>query len=209
MDEGRVGRRPVVLAVDNARNRALSDAIDKAMGSTYYTNYWLYCTAIGPTSDPERKALVDSLDPKYRHESYIPSARTLVQMLGRAYVEAYGPPDDEMKPLNNSVDDGTRGTTNHRHALVVHGPVVYVDDPNDVCNAALGSRYSLTRTLLPIFTKGLERSGQREYRFVILDKRDPGACSKIMPATPELLAAYGHPGDSKGPMHVPEFHPKN
>ena len=225
-------RREVSAAVKDAWIRSLAETIDEAAESlgmtvvskeitnvkgtvtdtyeddfTWGKDYWLYCTAMGPTSDVERKALLDSLDPKYRHESHIPSARTFAQMLGRAYVEAYGPTDDELKPMNHSLDDGAEGTTYHRQAGVIHGPVVYVADPYEVCTKALKSRHSVTRLLLPIFTKGLERSGQREYRFVILDKREPGACSKIMPATPELLAAYSQPGDSKGPMHVPDFHP--
>ena len=237
--EGFVTRRTVVRqeapsAVKDAWTRSLGDAIDEAAESlgmtvlskeitntkatitdtdednfTWGNDYWLYCTAMRPTSDADRKMLLDSLDPKYLHESHIPSARTFAQMLGRAYVEAYGPPEDEMKPMNHSLDDGTEGTTYHRNALVAHGPVVYVDDPYEVCTEALRSRYSMTRTLLPIFTKGVKHSPQREYRFVILDKRESGTISKIMPATPELLAAYGRPGDSKGPMHVPDFHPAN
>ena len=238
--EGFVERRTVVrreapAADKDAWTRSLADAIDEAaelLGMTVVSkeitnvkgtvtdtdehdftwgkDYWLYCTAMRPTSDAERKALLGSLDPKYLHESHIPSARTFAQMLGRAYVEAYGPPDDEMKPFNHSLDDGAKGTTFHRHAVVVHGPVVYVDDPYEVCTEALRSQQNTaTRLLLPIFTKGMERSGQREYRFVILDKRDPGANSKIMPATSVLLAAYGQPGDSKGPMHVPDFRPAN
>ena len=193
-------------------NHAISDAINEALGPstmtvTWGSDYWLYCTAMRPTSDAERKVLLDSLDPKYLHESHIPSARTFAQMLGRAYVEAYGPPDDDMKPMKHGLDDSAQGTTFHRNAVVVHGPVVYVDDPYEVCTEALRSRYSMTRMLAPIFTKGVKHSPQREYRFVILDKREPGAISKIMTATPELLAAYGQPGDSRGPMHVPNFHP--
>ncbi len=229
-----VVRRETATAVKDAWTRSLADAIDEAAESlgmtvmskeitntkatvtdtdedklTWGNDYWLYCTAMRPTSDAERKVLLDSLDPKYHQESHIPSARTFAQMLGRADVEAYGPPDDEMKPMNHSLDDGTEGTTYHRNAVVFHGPVVYVDDPYEVCTQALRSRYSATRMLLPIFTKGVERSGQREYRFVILDKREPDACSKIMPATSDLLAAYGQLGDSRGPMHVPDFHPAN
>ena len=80
-------------------------------------------------------------------------------MLGRVYVEAFGPTNDELKPMNHSLDDGTEGTTYHRQASVIHGPVVYVDDPYEVCTEALRSRYSVTRMLLPICTKGSERSG--------------------------------------------------
>ena len=237
--EGFVEKRTVVQReapgpLNDAWTRLLSEVIDEATESlgitvlskeitltdatitdtdehklTWGKDYWLYCTAMRPTSDAERKALLDSLDPKYRHESHIPSARTFAQMLGRAYVGIYGPTDDEMKPVIHSQDDVIVGTTYHRNTVVVHGPVVYVDDPYEVCTKALESRYSSTRVLLPMFTKGLERREQLEYRFVILDEREPDAISKIMPAPPELLAAYSQPEDSRGPMHVPDFHPAN
>ena len=66
---------------------------------TWGADCWLYCTAMRPTSEAERKALLDSLDPDYCHEMYIPSARTFAQMLGRAYVESYGTPEDHAHAL--------------------------------------------------------------------------------------------------------------
>lgn len=51
------------------------------------SDFWLYCTAMEPTSDAQSSALLESLEPNYDHGSYIPSARTFSQMLGRAYVE--------------------------------------------------------------------------------------------------------------------------
>ena len=176
---------------------------------TWGADYWLYCTAMRPTSNAERKALLDSLDPKYRHESHIPSARTFAQMLARTYVESYGTPEDKKEPMAHSHDGEPTGTTYHRLMLVIHGPVVYVRDPFAVCAAAANSEDSRVKALLPLFVKHQDYSGQREYRFVILDKREPGAISKIIPASPGLLAAYGQPGASKGPMHVPDFHPAN
>ena len=224
--EGLVNRKAVVrreTSVKRPRFRALKEAAEIAgLGLTGITaretdtktdtdtytwggDYWLYCTAMEPTSDAERKALLAALDPDYRHGSYIPSARTFAQMLGRAYVEADGPPDDEMRPMTHTLDDGTKGTTYHRQMLVVHGPVVYVDDPYAVATAALKSRYDTKKVLLPMLTKGLERIGQREYRFLIIDKRQPEATSKVIPATPELLATVGQPGASRGPMNVQDF----
>ena len=224
--EGLVSRKTVVrreTPVKGPRLRALKEAAETAglaltritatetdtmTDTDTYTwgeDYWLYCTAMEPTSDAEHKALLASLDPDYRHGSYIPSARTFAQMLGRAYVEADGPPDDELKPMNHTLDDGTKGTTYHRQMLVVHGPVVYVDDPYAVATAALKSRYDMKKVLLPMLTKDMERIGQREYRFLIIDKRQPQATSKVIPATPELLAAVGQPGASRGPMHVQDF----
>ena len=176
---------------------------------TWGTDHWLYCTAMSPTAKAQRKVLRESLDPNYCLETYIPSARTFAQALGRAYVAAYGTPEDEKEPMDHSLDGEPTGTTYHRFMLVIHGPVVYVRDPFAVCAAAANSQDSRVKALLPLFVKHQDYSGQREYRFMIGDKREHGASSKIMPVTSELLAAYGQPGDSRGPMQVPDFHPGN
>lgn len=166
---------------------------------------WLFCTAMEPPSEDESRALLESLDPEYDHQSHITSPRTLAQMLARAYVERYGPPHDTLEPVEHTINRVFAGKTHHRPMLVIHGPVVYVDDPYAMCASALASQDQLVRTLLPIFVKARDYSGQREYRFVIPDKTYHKADCKIMPATPELLAAIGRQGDSKGPMVVPEF----
>ena len=90
--------------------------------------------------------------------------------------------------------------------VVFHGPVVYVDDPYAVCTSAMDAQSSMVRTMMPIFVKHKDYAKQREYRFVIPDKAEHEADSKIMPAPPLLLAAVGNHGDSKGPMVIPDFH---
>ena len=169
-------------------------------------DFWLYCTAMEPTSDAQTRALVESLDPDYDHESYIPSARTFAQMLGRAYVEQYGAPYDAEDPMDHKVGGVFVGNTYHCKVGVFHGPVVYVDDPYAVCTSALAHQDSMVRTIMPIFVKHTDYSHQREYRFVIPDKAKHEADSKVMPAPPLLLAAVGKQGDDIGPMVIPDFH---
>ena len=169
-------------------------------------DFWLYCTTMEPTSDAQRRALVKSLDPGYSHKSYIPSARTFAQMIGRAYVEQYGAPYDAEAPMDHKVGGVFVGNTYHCKVGVFHGPVVYVDDPYAVCTSALANQNSMVRTMMPLFVKHTDYSHQREYRFVIPDKATHEADSKIMPAPPLLLAAVGSPGDSRGPMVIPDFH---
>ena len=168
-------------------------------------DYWVFCTAIEPTSEPEWEALLESLDPRYDHVSYIPSTRTFAQMLARAYVEAYGAPGDKMESMKHTIDGAFVGNTYHRHMVVVHGPVVYVDDPYATCISAMDSQLPLIRSMLPIFVKGKDYSGQREYRFVIPDKTPNESDCKIMPVTPMLVAAVGRAGAGKGSMFVPTF----
>ena len=227
-----VTRREAPAAVQEAWIQSLDDAVEKAAESLEMTvlsksitmkdatitdtdehtidwgekDFWLYCTAMQPTSEVQRKTLLESLEPKYDHGSYIPSARTFAQMLGQAYVEEYGAPFDPEHPLEHTLGGVFVGNTYHCKLEVVHGPVVYVDDPYAVCTSALAGQDSMVRTMMPIFVKHTDYSDQREYRFVIPHKTQHEADSKIMPAPPLLLAAVGTHGDSKGPMVVPDFH---
>ena len=227
-----VARREAPAAVQDAWIQSLGDVVEKAAESVGLTvlsksitlrdaiitdtdqhaiewgkrGFWLFCTAMGPTSEAQSRALLESLDPDYHHESYIPSARTFAQMLGRAYVEHYGAPYDAEDPFEHTVDGVFVGNTYHCKLGVIHGPVVYVDDPYVACTSAMAAQSSMVRTMLPIFVKHKDYSDQREYRFVIPDKTQHEADSKIMPAPPGLLAAVGRHGDSKGPMVVPDFH---
>ena len=230
-----VARHEAPAAVQEAWIQALGDVVEKAAESLKMTvlsknitmkdatitntdeqtiewgkrDFWLYCTAMEPTSDAQSRALLESLDPGYDHESCIPSARTFAQMLGRAYVEQYGAPYDAEDPMEHEIDGLFVGNTYHCKLGVYHGPVVYVDDPYALCASALAGQNSMVRTIMPIFVKHKDYSDQREYRFVVLDKTEHEADSKIMPAPPLLLAAVGRHGDSKGPMVIPDFYIPN
>lgn len=103
-------------------------------------DFWLYCAAMEPTSDAQSRALLESLDPGYDHESYIPSTRTFAQLLGRAYVEQYGAPYDAEDPMKHTVGGVFIGNTYHSKLGVYHGPVVYVEDPYTVCTSAWPGR---------------------------------------------------------------------
>ena len=166
---------------------------------------WIFCAAMKPTSDAEKEALRESLDPGYDHESHIPSPRTFAQTLARAYVEEYGAPYDPKGPMAHTIDGAFIGNTYHRYVVVIHGPVLYVDDPHAICSSALATQNPLAKLVLPIFVKAKEYSGQREYRFVISDKAQHGTDWKIMPAPPMLVAAIGQRGDSGKTMVVPDF----
>ena len=166
---------------------------------------WIFCTAMEPRSREERKALLESLDPDYDHESHIQSTREFAQMLGRAYVEQYGSPKDNKESMKHSVNGAYMGTTHHPQIVVFHGPVMYVDDPYATYEHAALTWDPWEKMLLPIFTKDRKFSGQREYRFVILDNTECDSDVKIMSATPALLAIVGQHGNDRGPMVVPDF----
>ena len=205
LDEAAASAGMTVLSKDITMNDAIITDTDEHTIEWGEKDFWIYCTAMEPTSAAQRKALLESLEPKYDHESYIPSARTFAQMLGRAYVEEYGAPFDPEDPFEHTFDGVVRNTY-HRKLGVVHGPVLYVDDPYAVCTSALAGKSSMVRTMMPIFVKHKDYSPQREYRFVIPHKTEHEADSKIMPAPPLLLAAVGNHCDSKGPMIIPDFH---
>ena len=225
-----VQREVPISAVEHARTQSLDEDINRALelsgqgglainttlkshtvtdsdreSLTWGNDMWLFCTAMEPTSEDENKGLLASLDPDYDHESYIPSPRTFAQMLARAYVEQYGAPHEAKEPFEHTINGVFAGKTYHRQMLVVHGPGVYVDDPYATCTSALVAQDSLIRTLLPIFVKRKDYTGQREYRFVIPDKTQHEADYRIMPVTPALVAAIGRRGVGKGPMSVPDL----
>ena len=228
--ETAVQREVPVSDYEQARTQSLNDDINRALELSGHENFtfnitltdktvtntnrdtlewgndfWIFCTAIEPTCEGETRALLESLDQGYDHESYIPSPRTFAQMLARAYVEEYGAPLDGDKPLEHTIDGVYVGSTYHRQMIVIHGPVVYVDDPYATCTSAMNSQNPLVRAMLPLFVKRKDYSGQREYRFVIADKTPNEVDSIIMPAPPLLVAAIGRPGDGKGAMLVPTF----
>ena len=227
-----VTRREAPSAIQDAWIQSLGDALDEAAESAGLTllsknitmkdatitdtdehtiewgdrDFWLYCTAMEPTTYAQSRALLESLDPDYDHESFIPSARTFAQMLGRAYVDQYGAPYGADDPMEHNVGGVFVGNTYHRKLAVFHGPVVYVGDPYAACTSALAGQNSMVRTMMPIFVKHRDYSDHREYRFVILHRSEHEGDFKIMPASPLLVAVFGKHGDSKGPMVIPEFH---
>ena len=170
-------------------------------------DFWIYCTAMEPTTDDEHQALLASLDSEYDPSgTYILSPRTFAQMLARAYAGHYSAIYDSEDPFEHTIGGRFVGNTYHRKIGVIHGPVLYVDDPYEVCASALNAQHPIVRTMLPIFVKHKDYAAQREYRFVIPDKRQPEVLSKVMPVPPELLTAVGRHGDSKVPMVIPDFH---
>ena len=93
--------------------------------------------------------------------------------------------------MAHTIDGAFLGSTYHRYVVVIHGPVLYVDDPDAICSSALATQNPLAMLVWRIFVKAKESSGQREYRFVVSDKSGHGSDWKIMPAPPMLLGAIG------------------
>lgn len=165
----------------------------------------LFCTAMEPVSATIRQKLVDSLDPKYDHESYIPSPRAFAQALGAAYAEHFGPAPGSSGKMTHTIDDLHFGKTSHGAVIVAHGPVLYVDDPYEVCETAMLSVRGTAGTLLPVFVKSTDYKAQQEYRFALFDSRRSDTEFDIVPASPSLVAAIDPKGRSKGPMAVPPY----
>ena len=178
--------------------------------TTQHTLDWgkellLFCTATEPSSATDRKKLVDSLDPNYDHESYIPSPRAFAQALAAVYVEHFGPVPKGNGKMTHAIDGLHFGETSHGSVLVAHGPVLYVDDPHSVCEAAILLVRGTAGMLLPVFVKSTEYKAQMEYRFALFDSRRSDTEFDIMPATPALIAAIDPESRSMGPMAVPPY----
>ena len=142
-------------------------------------NGWIFSTSLAPRSDEEWRRWHDSLDEDYDHVSRIYRPREFARALGSMVVDQLGPQGRE-EELTHDFPSGEPRKTRHKAQLIIHGPVLYVDDPFSVFVAAGDDRqpvailHSLApRILHSVFVKGIEHRDQREYRFVIWTEEEP------------------------------------
>ena len=130
---------------------------------------WLFCTAITPTSQDERLRLWNQF-PSYDHETPIQSPRRFAQSLCQNYLEVHGPPDVPIQTAEHTLNNVTLGQTSHKQLVVYHGPVRYHDNLSAVAVYAQASSNPIDK-LFPMFVKSTHFEDQREYRFLIFDRR--------------------------------------
>ena len=135
---------------------------------TYGKNTWMFCTAIAPTDQYEQDAFQNSLPSDYDHVYYIHRMRAFALALGSMVSEQFGPRGREQTRENRIGE--LRYSSRHRSQIVIHGPVVYTEDPYKL---VVSGQTSLEVAILPMFVKKLKHQAQREYRFVICSEEDP------------------------------------
>ena len=190
------------LSVRRPLSTSVSENISEHI--EYAKNAYLFCTAIEPTSQKEEEDLIASLPPEYTKGTHIHSPREFAFMLGSAYVNQFGATNQGT--LSQSLDNA-RGVIRCPSITVVHGPVVYVDDPYLACEHHFKYQESSGWALASIFTKSSPYQDQREYRFVTLDKRETDYSSKIVEMPTNTLDAMRHLQSS--PMIVPDIDTSN
>ena len=130
---------------------------------TFGNDWLIYCTSISPPND-EKAAWRETFPASYTTVSHIYRPTQFAQALGIGVCEHIGA-TGKAEPMRGTFH-GFKTVEVHRTSqLVVHGPVLYVDDPYR-CIAETEAGWP--RLCSMIFVKSREYAAQREYRFAIL-----------------------------------------
>ena len=121
----------------------------------------------------------------YDHISYIYRPREFARALGSMVAEQLGPQGRE-EEMKHTFDGELKLRMRQKTQLIVHGPVVYVENPFETISKASDKmEYMLLRT----FTKGMEYRDQREYRFVVWTEKEPEDATKDLNVSLAMLGA--------------------
>lgn len=133
---------------------------------TFGTDWLIYCTSIEPVAG-EEQAWRRTFPESYTSVSRIYRPTQFAQALGVGICEHIGA-TGKACPLRGTLH-GFRTLEMHRTPqLVVHGPVLYVDDPY---HCIVEAEAGWARLCSMIFVKSLVYAAQREYRFAMLSIR--------------------------------------
>ena len=165
-------------------------------------NGWIFCTSIEPKNQEENNEWRQSMPDGYDHITRICRPREFARSLAAMVSEQKGSRGSE--EVATHVIDGYKFKTKHKIQFVYHGPVVYEKDPYArVINAST----TLESTLLPIFTKKIEYSSQREYRFFIVTSKEPLEETVNLDVSPSMLGSIGKCGKGVIPQDPPTVTP--
>lgn len=158
-------------------------------------NGWIYCTSTEPPNQEsldrwwialnKNRAVGD----KYNHISYIRRPREFLRSLGAMVTEQLGPQGRELRldhTLKHAFEGEINSKTIHKSQMILHGPVVYVDDPY---GKVADSSTLFETILLAIFIKSKEYQDQREYRFAIWTEEEPGEEFVDLNISPSMLGS--------------------
>ena len=138
----------------------------------------------------------------YDHVTRICRPREFARALAAMVSEQKGLQGSE--EVTTHVIDGYKFKTKHKTQLVYHGPVVYEENPYD---RAINASTKLESILLPIFTKKIEYSSQREYRFFIVTSEEPSEEILKLSVSPSMLGSVGECDKGAIPQNFPKIIP--
>ncbi len=154
---------------------------------TYGNNWWVYSTAIAPTSEQEMEGLRNSLSSTYNHFTRIHRPITFAQSLGSMVAEQLGPQCKE-GTMTHKLDHVGEFQTRPKIQWIMHGPVWYVDDTYETI-ALIQSTMKGLEVPAQIFVKNKHYSDQREYRFAVLTENSETNESIVMSVSPAMRGA--------------------
>lgn len=130
---------------------------------TFGTDWLIYCTSILPAEE-EEKAWRRTFPPNYTKVSRIYRPVQFAQALGIGICENIGATGKAV-PVHGTFYGFKTVETHRASQLVVHGPVLYVDDPHSLIT---GTEIGWERICSAIFVKSTTYEKQKEYRFAML-----------------------------------------
>ena len=161
-------------------------------------NGWIFCTSIEPKNQEESNEWRQSMSDEYDHITRICHPRKFARALAAMVSEQKGPQCQE-GTFTHKIDR-YKFKTKHKTQFVYHGPVVYEKNPYD---RAINASTMLESILLPIFTKNLEYSNQREYRFFIVTSEEPLEETVNLDVSPSMLGSIGKCDEGVIPQDPP------
>lgn len=152
---------------------------------TYGRHGWIFSTSIEPTDEGQWAKWRRSMPDSYDHVSQIERPREFAGALGSMLAEQVGPRGKEQS-IELTLSDNTDINARYPTQMVVHGPVVYVEDPYEVIAHAPEGADSMFRW---VFVKGIEYRDQREYRFALWSEEEPARDVEYLTPSMTLLGA--------------------
>ena len=168
-----------ITSLSTTTTRKTTDSV------THGRHGWIFSTSIEPTTHDEWSKWWESLPDSYNHVSRIERPREFAGALGSMLAEQVGPRGNEENVVV-SFDEQDDVSACHPSQLVVHGPVVYVEDPYESVADAPAGPGAMFRS---VFVKGIEYQDQREYRFVMWSEDEPARDVEYLTPSMTLLGS--------------------
>ena len=199
LDEERNRASELVGSMVTSNTRAVKSSNKSSRWLSFGKNKWIFCASISPTNSEEMDRWRKTIPDEYDHISYIHRPREFARALGSMVAEQVGPQGKEAE-LKHSYEGELKLKTLHKCQLVVHGPVVYVEDPYTKISNAHDNWDYLARTA---FVKDIEYQGQREYRFVVWTEEDPSDMTLDLAVSMGMLGAMEKRSGESAKRSVP------
>lgn len=151
------------ISISTTREQRVTDTI------TAGKNGWIYSTSVKPPDQQSYRKWKASMPAEYDAVTSIYRPTFFARALGFMVAEQLGP-RGQIADMTQRFE--SRGSATSRHTMqgVMHGPVVYTEDPWATVHKLQGA------TVFPglsLFVKHMDYAEQGEYRFVVWSEKEP------------------------------------